>query len=755
MKLFDKRPLSLILCVMLGGFVVFSYGDPTLKSSLLIFSLLLLVCSYTLHLNFRHKILLLISSLGLIFSILFSYIYFDMWFRAYERFDGEVTVSAVISDVKFSEYNTNTYILETDNINGAPFSQYSLSMNLPAEDSNGLLPGVKITVKGELDGFVYENGSDTSIYNFSNGINARLTKVSDIKIVDNGTEPLRARIAFIRSYITRHAIMLSDNETGSLLCALLFGERDTLSDDVRLDFKRIGISHILALSGMHLTILSFGLNKLLSSLRVGKNARVITVIIFTLLYMAFTGFSVSVVRAGIMLIISSLLFLLWHGHDSVTSLAISVSIICLVTPYAIFDVALWLSAFATLGVIMFGEYYSTLPKTKNRLEKLVRIVLSSLGTTLFAVGATALITSVAFKSFSLVTPITTLVFSILVEIIMYVGSFMLIFGAIVPIKYILSPIVSFTIWLADIISSGKFVYVITASAASAIAIMIFAILVYLFFILDIRKKKPAFIILLISYSLIFVSLSADIYTEATAEDIVYSQGEKYDAIIIKSNNRTALIESSQYSASLGYDSVDFLTSERIAFLDAYYATHYSWGLEDELEVILKSVKIEDIYLPKPKNESEEQILQKLFVSIDSRVDEIILYNAEDKTVIGYFTVSPIFATAYGEGTSTNALQITAPSTSYLYLSSGMLDKEYKEIVGRKIEDADVVIFGSHGKKYKNNVYFAAETAKQAIILSSDNCFLTQSSLEFYKKSGCKVISHPHKISIYINPSNVE
>ena len=410
MKLFDKRPLSLILCVMLGGFVVFSYNSSALKATVLIISLLLLSFSYSLRLTLRHKIILLMSSFGLIISMLFSYIYFDMWFRAYERFDGEVTVSAVISDVKLSEYNTNTYILETENINGEPLSKYSLSMNLPAEDSNGLSPGVKVTVKGSLSDFVYENGSDTSIYNFSRGINARLTEISDIKIVDKGTEPLRARIAFIRSYITRHAIMLSDSDTGSLLCALLFGERDTLSDDVRLDFKRIGISHILALSGMHLTILSFGLNKLLSTLRVGKNTRVVTVILFTVIYMAFTGFSVSVVRAGIMLIISSLLFLLWHGHDSVTSLAISVSIICLVTPYAIFDVALWLSAFATLGVIMFGEYYSTLTKPKGRSEKAVRVITSSLGTTLFAVGATALITSVAFKSFSLVTPITTLVF---------------------------------------------------------------------------------------------------------------------------------------------------------------------------------------------------------------------------------------------------------------------------------------------------------------------------------------------------------
>ena len=104
--------------------------------------------------------------------------------------------------------------------------------------------------------------------------------------------------------------MNSDAETGGLLGAILLGDRTYLSGQTSLDFSRIGISHVLALSGMHLAILILGIEKLLSLIGISKKARYIITIILTLAYVALTGFSVSVVRAGIMLIIRSLLHLI-------------------------------------------------------------------------------------------------------------------------------------------------------------------------------------------------------------------------------------------------------------------------------------------------------------------------------------------------------------------------------------------------------------------------------------------------------------
>ena len=112
----------------------------------------------------------------------------------------------------------------------------------------------------------------------------------------------------LRERLSRCVTLFSDSESGALVSALLLGERDLLPDKLRLDFKRIGISHILALSGLHLAILSLGVGKLLSLLKVKKKARLVIIILFILIYMALTGFSVSVCRAGIMIIVSTCFF---------------------------------------------------------------------------------------------------------------------------------------------------------------------------------------------------------------------------------------------------------------------------------------------------------------------------------------------------------------------------------------------------------------------------------------------------------------
>ena len=756
MKLFDKRPLSLILCILLGGFVVFSFDtNGYIRFLLLLLPFSLLILSHTLSIKKERRIILKFSSLALLFSMLASYIYFELWFKAYERFDESVNVEGTVIEMNPSTYNSTTYIIKTDNINNEPLTEYKISVNLSIEESDGIILGTKISFEGRLYSFVYGGDINNTSYNFSRGISARAEDITNISIIEQTGTPLSEKIAYIREYISRYAIMLSNKETGTLLCALLFGERDSLADDVRLDFKRIGISHILALSGMHLTILSLGLNKLLSLLRIGKKKRTATVIAFTLLYMAFTGFSVSVVRAGIMLILASLLYLLSQSHDSATSLSIAVTVIVGITPYAIYDIALWLSALATLGVIMAGEYYSKRPPSKNTVERCARFVAGSFMTTLFAVATTIVITATSFKGFSLAAPLTTFIFSILVEIIMYIGSFMLIFGTFLPIKYLLIPISSFTLDLADLMSADRYVYISTSYIPITVALIIFSLTLYLFTVLSIKKKKLVIGIIITSFLAIYAVSGFIYYNQAKTDDIIYASDSKYDAFILKSGGETALIESSQYSKSLAYNSLDFLEKENITYVDVYYLTHYAWGLEDTFTTLLSNIVIEEIYLPTPANDDENTILSKLEAELRDYDVTLTFYDNDDKVHFGNFEIKSIYSVAYGEGASTNAFKIESGSITYTYLSAGMMASKYDGITYAEIADAEVLIFGSHGKKYADAYYFEAQSpGKYSIILSSDNCFMTQSSLIFYEKSGCKVYSHPQHMSIY-QKSDVE
>jgi len=359
MNIFDKRPLSLILCITLGSFVFFSFYESLFLRITSVFIILTAIILSFINPLKKHinPILVRIAAISSLLAILCSFIYFDLWFKAYERYDGEAHIVGEVQEIKHSSYSSSV-IISTSDINGKLFSKYKLTVYLNNEEYYGYSIGSKVKLKGEIVPFSNSDSFDANGYYTSRGISGSVKEVTEFNIIDSGEYPISYKIKDFRESICRRIIINSNKDVGGLLCALLLGEKDYLPLGVKTDFSRIGISHILALSGMHLAILAIGFSKLMMFMKLGKKPATILTILFTALYMILTGLSLSVMRAGFMLIISAVLFLLGNTKDSMTSLFVSVSLICIFQPYAIFDLSLWLSAFATLGIVVMSEYQS-------------------------------------------------------------------------------------------------------------------------------------------------------------------------------------------------------------------------------------------------------------------------------------------------------------------------------------------------------------------------------------------------------------
>ena len=419
MKLFDKRPLCLILCILLVVFIFFANFYTQIGIFVAVgASLLIFIFTFILPKIFRGSLgVIRVISLLIIPTVIFPVIYFKEYFEADKRFGAAtVTVSGYIHEIdKASSTKTDTAIIKTTDIDGEPMSRYTLIAYFTKEESVNLTPGAEFTLTATV--LPVPNSSY-----FGRGISGILTDISNIKLTAYRELSLTNIITDYRQRLTRYIVQKSeDTYAGGLFAALFVGERDYLEPGLSLNFRMIGISHVLALSGMHLAIICMGLGKILEFLGVGRKARSVSVILFTLLYMAFTGFSSSVTRSGLMLILSLLLYLLSSTHESTTSLFLSVALIILTEPYAIYDVSLWLSAFATLGVLTAYEAYSKYDKNKSLPIRALDFILISFISTLFAITATALISHVCFGRASLIAPISALVFGILSELYMYIG----------------------------------------------------------------------------------------------------------------------------------------------------------------------------------------------------------------------------------------------------------------------------------------------------------------------------------------------
>lgn len=737
MNIFEKRPLCLILCIGLCGFLLFTFENLILRIVTIAIAILLVFLSIIFKKDKYKQIIAALSAGAILIGSLFSFIYFELYFKAYNVYEGEVEIVGTVEEISESSSYSQRLLIQAESINSFP-STYRFYAYPTKSEAKGIIEGTKISFNATLDGF----SAESYTFNVSDGINAYASDLSEITILEYTDGTPRMIFGRIREYLTRYTISLSNGQTGAILSALLLGERDYLPDQLRLDFRRIGISHILALSGMHLAILSLGIEKLLPLAQVKKKARVAITAVFVLLYMALTGFSVSVVRAGVMLILSSVLYLLGRTKDSLTSLSVAVLVICIFTPYAIMDISLWLSALATFGIIAFSEYNSGGEKPKTKREAIIRYFVLAIMASIFAISATIAVSTVCFGGFSILAPITTIIFSFLSEIIMYLGCIMMLIGWLIPIGWLISPLCSLMTLLAGAFSSIEFAYVSASFDFIIIAVLIYTLAFYLFLILKLKRQNRALVILLSMYAVTAVlPVFATVKQEYT-ETVAYYSDYKCDEMLIRSKKEVCLINSSQYSKNLAYTSLDFLEDANVTYLDKYYLTHYSWSIDDELEVLLYNVSVGKIYIPEPRNDDEETILKLVFKAAENHRTEIVVFRQYETVHVGDYTVNLLYSEPYGN-TSMNAFAIAKGDVVYTYISSGLLTGKTGVDMGRYLPFTDYLILGNHGKKYKDKIYFDEYYPDlKAIILHSENVFLVQDNMKYYIDRECEIYSHP-------------
>ncbi len=740
MNIFEKRPLCLILCIGLCGFLLFSFENDISRSVAIILGVLLLFFSLFLRKDKSKQLIAALSAGAILLGSLLSFLYFELYFKAYNIYDGELEIVGTVEAVSESSSYSQKLLVQAESINGDP-SSYRFYAYPTKKEATGIIEGTRISFKATLEGF----SKESYIFNISDGINAYAGDITDITIIEYTEGNLRVKLGRIREYLTRYTISLSDKQSGAIISALLLGERDYLPDQLRLDFKRIGISHILALSGMHLAILSVGIGKALSLAGVKKKGRVAITAIFVFIYMALTGFSVSVVRAGFMLIISSLLYLLGRTKDSLTSLSVAVLLICIITPYAILDVSLWLSALATFGIIAFSEYSAGGEKPETLKDRIIRYLVLSIMASIFAISATIFVSTICFGGFSILAPITTIIFSFLAEVIMYLGCVMILIGRLIPVGWIIRPICWLMTVLAGAFSSIDLAYVSANFTFVIVSVILYSICFYLFLVLKLKRQNRALSVLLIMYIFVTVSPVAATIARQSTETIAYCYDNKCDEMLIRSQKEVCLINSSQYSKNLAYTSLDFLEDANVTHLNKYYLTHYSWSIDDELEVLLYNISVDEIYIPEPRNDDEETILKLIKKSVEDHRTKVVVFQEYESVYVGDYRINLLYSEPYGN-TSMNAFAVTSWDTVYTYVSSGLLTSKSADKLKIYFDFTDHLILGDHGKKYKDKIYLEESYSDlDTLILHSENVFLKQDNMLHLLSRGCKIYSHPKDI----------
>ncbi|MBE6836188.1 MAG: ComEC/Rec2 family competence protein [Ruminococcaceae bacterium] len=207
------------------------------------------------------------------------------------------------------------------------------------------------------------------------------------------------------------------NEYGGLLTGLLIGEKGQINEKTLNSFSLIGSYHLLAVSGLHVTVWAGFVYGLFGLFRLKRKLKSILCILFILFFMALTGFNPPVVRAGTLLIFVFLGNLFEREADSLNSIGFAVTLMLIINPYAALSKSLWLSVFASVGIIiLYPKIYERLNKgsfENKTVEYIKAFVLQSLSVSLSVVIFTLPLTVLFFERFSLLSVISNL---LLIEI---------------------------------------------------------------------------------------------------------------------------------------------------------------------------------------------------------------------------------------------------------------------------------------------------------------------------------------------------
>lgn len=625
-----------------------------------------------------------------------------------EDFSGEHYLEGYILEVSSSEEYASEYILRIENIDG---EIQKTDLILVAEYNPELERGDFIAFEGEI---IKTESYQKAIYLRNNNkydypLACVIKSNQEIEFLN---KEFRFPLIFsnLNSRLSATLKATLGTKNGSLASALLLGNRDLLSDSTLRDFKRAGVYHLLALSGLHVAILIGILEWILKKFFVPVKFRIILLGSISLFYITLTGFALSACRSMLMLWVMYLSLLLQRKRDVLTSLFVAVAVIVLIKPSAVLDVGLQLSFLSTFGVICSSVICKKLKLFGFNFDKTFVGFLKSLVCKCAIVGVSSLcvfictlpVVMICFGEVSLATFVSNLFMGVVCEIFMILALLTLVFSNVLfvyPIFSFLAGIFgNVMISIVSFISNAENVMLSLLYPASEVFVFGLFIAFIVMLAIHLGRRWLIFVPSVIFGVLMCVSIL--LYNGSRA-DFVRAEYYFGDGMVLSSNDGAYVLDMSDGSFGDLYEGVALAKENCFTEIDGIVLTHYHSDHISSLKRLVKTFKIHSVYLPMPQNEKEDLNMRSIVrVLLEEGVDAYIYNSNEELNILsGKLVLSnraytenyahPSYVLSYinGEG------RITYIGKPYFntYLEESRAFAEY-------INESDYLIVGSDGRK---------------------------------------------------------
>ena len=289
----------------------------------------------------------------------------------------------VLKDIEITVHKDN-FLKDVETVSEIEALEGKYFCSISSDGNEELKIGQKVLLKGTFASWEEPTNPgqfNTGKYYCSLGILGQFKKCT---IIEQGVSFSWIREGMWKLRQEAGALLLQElgEENGGLISAMLLGEKSGLGEEQKSLYQRNGISHILAISGLHLSLLGMGVFRVLKIILANHRQASLVSIVIMLFYCIFTGNSISTIRATVMFALSLLAGMLGRSYDSLSALGLAAILQLFLNPYVLNNSGFLLSFLAVIGVTFIAKRLQELLGAKHKITKSLCVSFSATITTL-------------------------------------------------------------------------------------------------------------------------------------------------------------------------------------------------------------------------------------------------------------------------------------------------------------------------------------------------------------------------------------
>ena len=527
--------------------------------------------------------------------------------------------------------------------------------------------GSSVSIKGKL--VSPKNNTVPYLFNYKKYLyNKRVyytLKIDNIKILKENSNPFIK----LKNKVIKHVNSYKDS---TYLYAFILGKTELISDEVLTSYRENGISHLFALSGLHVSIFSSILLFILKKLRFKEILNYVLIFIFLLLFSFITGFSPSILRATLLFFLLSINKVFYLNIRTLDILYLVFIILVIINPFIIYNLSFILSFTAAFFLI----FSSDLLKGKNYFVSLFKVSLlsyfASLPLSIYYFGYT-----------NLLGTILNLVFVPLVSFVVF---------PLTLLTFIISKFYSILNITTNLLESlsllfNKFKIIIYFPRINLIFVFIYLSILMLY--IKFKKKICLYLIIVL---LIFFKIRPYMDNNTYIYYIDVGQGDSI-LVVTPHLNKTILIDTGgivsfneNYKSNIVKNkTIPFFRRIGINKVDYLFLTHGDYDHAGEASELLSNFCVKKVFINKGNiNNIEKKINNKEVLRLKNFVIDNIKVNSLNNNVFN------------NENDDSTILLFNIYDYKFLFMGDASIKTEEYLLNNYILPNVDILKVGHHG-----------------------------------------------------------